>query len=420
MNSPETALGEGPRTRLNGRQVFAVLLLPAVWLIDTTIMAPALGPMAEAFPGASSFWINVVFTVPFVTSIIFSALSGKLSRRVDKKVLVVVGLLLYGVAGLIPAFGGDLLTIFFLRLLTGIGLGLALPMPNVYIAEYYADDRREKMLGYANAVAQIANIAVLLTAGYLITLGWRNVFFGFLLVLAIAVVQIVWLPKSTAPATVTGQANIALDLRKGMPVATIVLLAASMTLTYVAFAIGAANISAFVVSYKVGSVATIGIVATAPAVGNILGSVLSGAVRTLLRSWVPLASIVLLAVGFGLYTATNSLWELFLASGIIGIAAGLQTPYLLDLTAQKVGPLQKGLALGIVSGCIHFGVLLFPYIQELIQLIGARDLKSVFVVGAVLSAAAAIVFLATAGIRRPRRTNPSPQIPAKSLSELGE
>jgi MFS family permease len=388
--------------RLKGYQVFAILLIPAVWLIDTTIMAPALGLIAEAFPGASAFWINIVFTIPYVTSIIFSTLSGRLSRRVDKKVLAVVGLVIYGVSGIIPAWTGGLVAIFVLRLLTGIGLGLALPMPNVYIAEFFRGDKREKMLGYANVVAQAANIVVLVICGYLITLGWRYTFYGYALVLIIAAINLFWLPSSRTrldePVAPTATAS-----RERLHLSGIIGVAAAMTAVYVVFAIAAANISSFIVNYKVAPVAAIGLIATAPAVGNIIGSFLSERLRKVLKGWLPFTAMVLAGVGFLVYSTAGSALSVIVATGLVGISVGLLTPFLLNVTAQRATARQKGLALGLVSGCINFGVLLFPYVQELIGIAGGTPSQLfVFTVMYVLIFLGAAVTLVVGLVRRPR------------------
>lgn len=397
-----TATQASTTPRLSGMQVFAILLIPAVWLIDTTIMAPALGPIAVANPHASSFWINVVFSIPYITSIIFSAVSGRLSRRIDKKVLTVIGLVVYGVSGILPAFTGGLLTIFFLRLITGVGLGLALPMPNVYIADYYAGDKREKMLGYANVVAQTANIVVLVIAGSLINLGWRAAFYAYGLVLIIAIVNLIWLPKSRGVVTETGTFK-AVDTaaRERLQLSPIIGIGIAMTAFYVCFAFAAANISAFIVDFKLAGVGAIGIIATAPAIGNIIGSVASERLRRLAGSWIVFIAVAVMAIGFLIFSAAASVLAVVIATGLVGLSIGLMTPYLLNLTAQRVGLLQKGLALGVVSGCINFGVLLFPYVQQLIGVAGRNpDLRFLFTVVYIAAFAGAVVLLIVGILRR--------------------
>lgn len=377
---------------LTGTQVFAILLIPAVWLIDSTIMAPALGPIAQANPHVSSFWINIVFTIPYPTAIIFSSLSGRLSRRIDKRTLVVTGLVIYGVSGIIPAFTGTLLDIFFLRLVTGIGLGLALPIPSIYIAEHYTAEKREKMLGYASVVAQIANIAVLLVAGQLISIGWRDTFYEYALILIIAVVSLWWLPKSQQPrGEAPAVAATAAPWTRG-EVLVVAGLAVSMTAVFICFTIAAANISPIAVTYKLAAISSLGYLGIAPAAGVIIGSLLSERLRVLMHAWLVLTALALMGAGFLVFSVVGGWLGVVVSTGIVGVATGLLTPLLLNLTALRVRPDHKGLALGVVSGAIDFGILLFPYVQQLIGYLAKdTDLKFLFTVVGVLTCIAAAV-----------------------------
>ena len=61
---------------------------------------------------------------PFITVFVFSIISGALTKYFDKKTIIIVGLILYGAAGITPAFAQDVTTILILRFMTGVGVGL--------------------------------------------------------------------------------------------------------------------------------------------------------------------------------------------------------------------------------------------------------------------------------------------------------
>jgi MFS family permease len=50
----------------------------------------------------------------------------------------------------------------------------------------------------------------------------------------------------------------------------------------------------------------------------------------------------------------------------VGVGNGLLTPYTLALTANRVKPEQRDVAFGIVTACIHVGILVSPFIQAVI------------------------------------------------------
>jgi hypothetical protein len=117
---------------------------------------------------------------------------------------------------------------------------------------------------------------------------------------------------------------------------------------------------------------------------------------------------VLMGAGFLAFSVVGGWLGVEVSTGIVGVATGLLTPFILNLTTVRVSPDHKGLALGIVSGSIDFGILLFPYVQQLIGYLAKdTDLKFLFtVVGVITSTAAAVAVVvivtryATAWARR--------------------
>jgi len=104
--------------------IFVVLLIPLVWTFEASAIGPALGSIIQAFPSATPLQAKLVMTMPFITAIIFSAVSGALARFVDRKIILIIGLLIYGITGMLPAWLNDINQILFMRLLTGVGVGL--------------------------------------------------------------------------------------------------------------------------------------------------------------------------------------------------------------------------------------------------------------------------------------------------------
>jgi len=375
-------------------QLFALMIIPVVWLIETTIMAPGLGLMTQTFPDATNFQINMAFSIPYITSIIFSALTSKLSKTIDKKVLVVLGLFIYGITAMLPAFAGSLNQILIMRLITGIGVGLVLPMPNVYIDEYFAGPKRKTMLGWANAVAHIANICATLVAGALIVMSWRYSFFAFGIVIVIAIIELVLLPKFP-PSQQLAQAAAAADpsTKEKLP-KFIWALAAFMTLVMAFFAIGAVSISEFMIGYKIGIVAIIGVVGIFPSVGNIAGSLLSKKISGVLKGWHPFVACVSFAIGFAIYFTANSVAAICIAVIFVGFGTGLLVPYLLEATASICSERTMVLGFGIVTACIHLGVFLFPYIEQLFAVVGNNnELRFTMLVSTVFMIVAALLCL---------------------------
>ncbi len=178
-------------------QGIAILLLTFCWYFEAPALGSALGVFAIEFPESSKLTIQFAFLGPYLTAMIFSPIAGKLSERIDKRKVALVGLLIYAVTGFAPFFVNSMTSIVILRLLTGVGVGLVMPVPNAYIYERYSNESREKMLGYTSAFSNGATIIAALGSGYAVAYGgWRGCFVLFILIFLIFLYCLPYLPKT--------------------------------------------------------------------------------------------------------------------------------------------------------------------------------------------------------------------------------
>lgn len=381
---------------------FSVLLVAFVWIFEASAVAPILGQLAADFPGTSTLKLQLVLSAVFFTSIVFSVVAGALARRFDRKRLVIAGLLIYGVTGMLPALATSIDQIIVLRLLTGVGVGLVLPMPNIIISERYSGPARERLLGLATAVANVANVINSIVVGFILLLGWRSAFLSFAVVLVIMVVQIVGLPPSPPPQHVRSGPRprprvLALPAR----VWGLFLL---MVANWAIFQTNILNMAFFVESERLGEPWTFGIAIALPAVGSIITGGWFARLYGLLGRYLAPASLVVFCLGFVLLASARSLGGLMLANVIIGLGAGALVPMMLYRTTRAVDEEHREVALGVVSAGIHVGFIVAPFAQAALAAVaGNPDVRFLFFVEAVVLAAAALAAAAVAVTRGPPR-----------------
>lgn len=368
----------------------SILLVAFVWIFEASAVAPILGQLEAEFPGTSTLKVQLVSSAVFFTSIIMSVVAGALARRFDRKRLIVIGLFVYGVTGMLPAFAQNIDQMIFLRLLTGIGVGLVLPMPNIIIAERYSGNARERLLGLATAVANVANVINSVIVGFILLLGWRYAFLSFAVVLVIMVVQLVGLPASPPPSRVsTGPRTRTNALALPAKVWGLALL---MVANWAIFQTNILNMAFFVQSENLGAPWTLGIAIALPALGSIITGGLFARLHHLLGRFTAAIGLVVFCLGFFLLANVHSLGELMLANVVIGLGGGLLVPLILFWTTQVVDAERHAIALGVVSGCIHLGFIVAPFAQAaLAAMTGDPDVRVLFFVEAIVVAAAAVV-----------------------------
>ncbi|OWP51236.1 MFS transporter [Pseudomonas nitroreducens] len=130
---------------------------------------------------------------------VFGALgSGPLADRFGRKGVLVVAVFLFGLFSLLSAYSSNLEQLMALRLLTGIGLGAAMPNATTLLSEYTPERLKSLLVtsmfcGFNLGMASGGFVSAKLIPAY----GWHSLLLlGGVLPLVLAVVLLVWLPES--------------------------------------------------------------------------------------------------------------------------------------------------------------------------------------------------------------------------------
>lgn len=388
------------KLKLTKFNVFSMLLIPFVWIYELSVVAPILGSISASFPLSSTFQLQLIVILPFVTSIPMSIISGKLAERFDKKNLIIIGLLIYGIAGMLPFWAETMNQILIFRLITGIGVGLVLPLPNAIITENFEGAKRQRMLGLATSVANIANVLDSIAVGFILLLGWRYPFLCFSVCLVIMVIAIFGLPKS-CPNTQEIEAETHHSSSGNMP-KIVYGLVAFMAINWIFFAFNITNMALFMTSEHIGVPWMIGIAICLPGGASIISGAIFPNFYSKTKNYLVPISMLFFAAGYVVLYYTHTFGIQTIANVLIGLGSGMLTPYILNCTAQKVNEEKRDSAYGFVTSGIHIGYLIAPFAQLLIATI-TGDETFRFLYG--ISAVALIVFTIIAFFIAMRKPN---------------
>jgi MFS family permease len=142
---------------------YALLVLPL-------IVQPALLEIGKVRPGTPEFnaWIGWLFYLPALAGGVFGLLGGYLTDRLGRRRILVWSILLYAFSALASGFSTSLPMLLFLRCTTFIGVCVEFVAAVAWLAELFPErDRREKVLGYTQALTSIGGVMV--TAAYYLT-----------------------------------------------------------------------------------------------------------------------------------------------------------------------------------------------------------------------------------------------------------
>jgi MFS family permease len=358
--------------KLTNFNVFTILLIPFVWIYELSVVAPILGSISTAFPLASTFQLQLIVIMPFFASIPMSVVAGKLAKRFDKKSLIIVGLLIYGVAGMLPFLAQTMNQILIFRLITGVGVGLVLPLPNAMIAEHFTGTQRQRMLGLASSVANIANVLDSIAVGFILLLGWQYPFLCFAVCLVIMVVAIFGLPKSP-PNEQTPIEVVEHHLSSKNIPNIVYALVVLMTINWMLFAFNIENMALFMITENIGLPWMIGIAVCLPGGASIISGAVFPNFYNQTKNYIVSISIAIFAIGYIVLSFADSFVTQSIANILIGFGSGMLSPYILNVTSQKVDKDHRDAAYGFVTSGIHIGFLLAPFAQLIIATISGNE-----------------------------------------------
>jgi len=121
--------------------------------------------------------LGPVFSAGLFGLMIGALLLGPLADRIGRKKIIILSTLAFGIGTLITAFVQDVSTLFVIRLLTGLGLGGAMPNTISLTSEFSPHRRRATMVMVMFVGFSIgAALGGLLAAALIPHFGWRSVF----------------------------------------------------------------------------------------------------------------------------------------------------------------------------------------------------------------------------------------------------
>lgn len=175
---------------------FAIMFLDGLDTVLIGFVAPFIGAEWHLAKAA----MTPVFTAGIVGLMVAGCIAGVLADRIGRRPLLLIAAAIFALANLATAFANSLDALIVLRLLTGLGLGAAMPCAVTLVAEYAPARRRALIItsmycGYTLGGAAAGWLTQLIAPQF----GWRAMFIAGA-VLPLALLPLLWrlMPESIA------------------------------------------------------------------------------------------------------------------------------------------------------------------------------------------------------------------------------
>jgi MFS family permease len=377
-----------------GFNTFSVVFTSILWLFEVAVVSPALGLIETAFPEATHLEITMVMSMPFLSVFVFSLISGGiLAKKFDTKIILIVGLIVYGISGILPAFADSISTILVLRFITGIGCGLIVPHSNIIISRQFTGDKRKRLLGWNNSLANFSYVGINLVVGALLVFGWHFAFYSFVFVFVVLVFVIIGIPSIPPIKKDVSESGAPMIKEKLSP--KVFGLACVMGLNFALFGFMPTNLSMMIIQNELAGVGYIGMIIAVISVAGIAGSLLVPEIVKIFKKYTIFVAFFLGALGFFVLYALPTLTGILIANILVGLGMqGFLPTILFDKTAGASSFRQRDEAFGIVNSSIYLGSFVGPFIQTIVTLIGKNDsISFIFFGGTVIMVVITVVSL---------------------------
>jgi MFS family permease len=204
-----------------------LLLLPMTMAVmGLVVLVPVLPQLMEHFqavPGVE-YLVPLMLTLPALCVALLAPVAGTVVDFFGRRRTLIVGLVFYAIAGVLPVFLESLSTIIASRIALGIVEAVIVTASTTLIGDYFHGESRKRWLANQTALASLSSLVLALLGGALGNLGWRGPFLAYALSLVYVVGLWLWTwePKKTEqPAAELGGPDARFPWRALMPVAVL-------------------------------------------------------------------------------------------------------------------------------------------------------------------------------------------------------
>ncbi|MDB6177251.1 MFS transporter [Paracoccus sp. Z330] len=351
---------------------------------------------------------RLLITAPSLLVAIVAPFAGGLTDRLGRRKPLLVGLIIYAVAGTAGLYLNSIEAILASRLFLGLGVAAIMTSQAALVGDYFEGPARGRLLGYQMAATNLGGLIFVTTAGVLASWDARLPFAIYGLAALLLPFLAAVLPEPVRDAD-GGAAHAGQDDAEPGWQATVAIMSIAAGLTFVIFYAVPTQVPYHLQAEGMTDPRAAGLVMGAMMLAAALMSVISGWIRPWLgRIGTPVTGYLSLAIGFLLLSLGHSLPVAMLSTAFIGTGLGLCMPTFIT-TALNVTPARhRGLVSGLVTAAIFLGQFLSPLASQ--PLVSHLGYSGAFSVGAMGYVALALLLAVTLR-RRPQPGNKSLLVP---------
>ena len=365
-----------------------LIAIMSIFLVNmgNSAVTAAIQNIADAFPHIKYSSVLLIATLPSLTMIPFVLLSGAVAgSKIRYKTLVIVGLMLFTLAGIAPVFLHSFASILAARALFGAGLGILSPLAPALIFNLFHGQARANALGISSVFTNIGGIIFQLVGATLCMLNWRYTFIVYLIgILSIVIVRF----ALSEPEKIEKADNKKVKIPLQAYIVFILFGFFALLGTPVLM-----NMSTIIITSNLGNAASAGFVLSMSTVGGMAAGALFGRIYKVTSKFTISVALLIAAAGLVLVNYAHSIFVLTTGTAILGVGFGIMMPAVMMTLGLMVPPAASAFALGIMMVFMNvFSFLSTFYLGFLAEVIKNPSPRLPVFVAMVVYAIAGVVY----------------------------
>lgn len=341
----------------------AILSISLITVMAGAAVAPALGSISEAFPEANATTIKLITTLHAFFIIPFLFVTSFLAKKYAKKTLLIVGLVLYLIAGTAGGFADSIGWLLATRALLGVSVGLIMPLSTSLVSDFFEGAERTAMMGRVGSSINLGGMISTILAGALAAISWRYTFGVYGLALLILLFVILFLPYVKPEKQEQEKRENKQSKPASIP-ASIYGLGGLMFGLFVVFFSIPSNMAIYLQENNIATAEVAGLVIAMGTLGGFTAGFLIGRTQTLLKNLFLPIMLALMGTGFGLIAFAPSLGAIAPGVIVLGFGFGSILPTLFDRVSIVASGRQMVQAMAIVQSFLYLGQFVSPLVLD--------------------------------------------------------
>lgn len=347
-------------------------------------------------PDVSPNLIQMISSVNMLCMIFMPMVYFKgIDRGARKKTMLLISSVLFVVGGFMPAFmNSNIWIILFWRLISGLGVGLLMPMAGDFAVDFFEGRMRDRLQGIISAMLGISGTIFQLAGGGLGASDWRHAFYAYLLGIPFLLLAYIFVPEPDRKAKMAATEGITENKQRAKLTGSMIFMAFAYCLIYLPMIAFTTNTSIVLVNDGMATVGQIGMIMSVMSLVSIVAGFLFGLLVNRIKTT---GCYVILGISaiFGCFVCatTYSVPMFVLAVAAFGIAFGMGMPLTITKSTRLVPYSAGAAAVSMVVTFMGVGGFLQPLIFALLPAVYAVG-RGAFLIGGYIAIAGAICCIA--------------------------